>query len=97
MVVEDMANIPPKYRQSICFHPKDQPTNIPTSIMQKMMVQAAMTAVPPTFTSFLKLNSSPKANNRKITPISDQVWIFAISMTEGVKGTWGLAKNPATI
>lgn len=28
---------------------------------------APMTAVPPTFINFLKLKSSPKANNRKIT------------------------------
>ena len=41
-------------------------------------------AVPPTFTIFLKLNSSPNANRRKITPISAQVLILAESITEGV-------------
>ena len=39
------------------------------------MVQAEITAEPPTFISFLKLNSSPKAKSKKITPISDQVWM----------------------
>ena len=61
------------------------------------MAQAEMTAEPPTFISFLKLNSSPKAKSRKITPISDQVWIFAVSTTEGVKEKCGLQRNPATI
>ena len=31
------------------------------------MVHAAMTAVPPTFTNFLKLNSNPRANNKNTT------------------------------
>ena len=92
-----MANIPPKYRQSMRCHPKDHPTKIPTNIIQNIMGHAAMTAVPPTFTSFLKLNSNPRANNKNITPISDHVWILATSMTDGVRGTWGLAKKPATI
>ena len=33
-----------------------------------------MTAVPPTFTIFLKLNSSPNANRRKITYQSQDTW-----------------------
>jgi 23S rRNA (guanosine2251-2'-O)-methyltransferase len=36
-----------------------------------------MTAEPPTFISFLKLNSNPSANKRKMTPISDHVWILS--------------------
>ena len=79
-----MAIIPPKKMQSIRCHPKLIPTPIPKRIIQNIMVQAAMTAVPPTFTIFLKLNSSPNANRRKITPISAQVLIFAESITEGV-------------
>jgi hypothetical protein len=65
--------------------------------MEKMMAQAAITAVPPTLTNFLKLNSSPKAKSKKMTPISDHVWILAVSMTEGVSVKCGLAKNPATM
>ena len=84
IVVEDMAIIPPKKMQSIRCHPKLIPTPIPKRIIQNIMVQAAMTAVPPTFTIFLKLNSSPNANRRKITPISAQVLILAESITEGV-------------
>jgi hypothetical protein len=32
-----------------------------------------------------------------MTPISDQVWILAVSMTEGVSVKCGLARNPATM
>jgi len=32
---------------------------------------------PPTFTIFLKLNSRPRANNKKITPISAHVLMLA--------------------
>ena len=44
-----------------------------TIIFCMILVHAAIIAVPPTFISFLKLNSNPKAKSRKITPISDQV------------------------
>ena len=47
-------------------------------------VVAAIIAAPPTFTIFLKLNSNPSANSRKITPISAQVCILAVSITDGV-------------
>ena len=56
-----------------------------------------MTAGPPTLTIFLKLNSSPRANRRKMTPMSDQVWMLAVSMTEGVSAKCGLAMKPATM
>ena len=96
IVVEDIAIMPPRKRQSMRCQPKLIPTPIPNSIMQKIIVQAAMTAEPPTFTIFLKLNSRPSANNKNITPISAHILIFAVSITEGVKGIWGLARKPAT-
>ena len=79
-----MAIIPPKKMQSMRFHPKAVPTATPNNIIQNIIVQAAIIAAPPTFTIFLKLNSNPKANSKKITPISAQVCIFAVSITEGV-------------
>ena len=96
MVVEDIAIIPPKKIQSIRFQPKEVPTVIPSNIIQNIIVQAAIIAAPPTLTIFLKLNSKPKANKRKITPISAQVCIFAVSITEGVYAMCGLARKPAT-
>ena len=79
-----MANIPPKKRQSMRFQSNNHPVNIPTIIMQNIMVHADMMADPPTFISFLKLNSRPNAKRRNITPISDQVFILAESTTDGV-------------
>ena len=58
---------------------------------------APMTAVPPTFINFLKLKSSPKANNRKITPISAQIRILSTSVTVGICSMEGPASIPATI
>ncbi len=84
MVVELMQIIPPRNRASILLHPKADPTVKPRAIIPKMMVRAAMMAGPPTFTIFLKLNSSPRAKRRKMTPMSDQTWMLAASMTEGV-------------
>ena len=84
MVVEDIAIMPPRNRQSILLHPKAEPTAMPSMIMQKMTVQAAITAGPPTLTIFLKLNSSPNAKSRKMTPMSAHTFMLALSMTEGV-------------
>ena len=69
---------------SLGLHPKAEPTPTPSIIIQKMTVQAAITAGPPTLTIFLKLNSKPKAKSRKMTPMSAQTFILALSITEGV-------------
>ena len=85
MVVDDMEIIPPRKRASILLHPKAEPTVKPRKIIPKMMVRAAMMAGPPTLTIFLKLNSNPRANRRKMTPMSLQTWMLAVSMTDGVR------------
>ena len=84
MVVDDIANIPPKKRQSIRLQAKSVPTLTPRKIIQKIIVHAAIIADPPTLTIFLKLNSRPKANNRNITPISAHKCTFSLSTTDGV-------------
>ncbi len=96
MVVELMQIIPPRNSASILLQPKAEPTRKPRMIIPKMMVSVAMMAGPPTFTIFLKLNSSPRAKSRKMTPISDHTWMLAASITDGVRGKWGLAIKPAT-
>ena len=68
IVVEDIDNIPPRKRLFICPQPSDKPVIYPAVIIPITTVMAPMTAVPPTFINFLKLKSSPKANNRRITP-----------------------------
>ena len=44
----------------------------------------AKLAVALTMVVLLNMNSNPSANNRKITPISAQVCILAVSITDGV-------------
>ncbi len=97
MVVDDMANMPPKNRLFILDHPKAWPAMEPIPIMQNMMVQAAINGELPIFSIFLKLNSSPNVNIRKITPMSAQVLILAGSETDGVKLKCGPQMKPATI
>ena len=57
---------------------------LPRLIMQNMMQQAAMTGRAPMRTIFLKENSSPRVNMRKITPMSAQMWREPRSVTVGV-------------
>ena len=82
IVVELIASIPPKKMQSIRSHPKEWPTSIPSPIIQKMMVQAEMTGAIPILSIFLMEKSSPKENNRKITPMSAQVCTLERSITD---------------
>ena len=65
--------------------------------MKIISTNAVMEAEPPTFISFLKLNSNPRLKRRKITPISASVLILVISTTEGKILKLGLTRNPAII
>ena len=82
MVVELMASMPARKMQSIRDQPKRWPTVTPSIIMQKMMVQAAMTGAAPMRTIFLKEKSSPREKSRKMTPMSAQVCTSALSTTD---------------
>ena len=84
IVVDDMASIPARKIQFISLHPKDCPTVNPSSIIQKMMVMAAMTGAAPIFRIFLKEKSSPREKSRKITPMSAHVCTSALSITDMV-------------
>ena len=84
MVVLDMANMPPRKMQSICFQPKAWPVKNPTVIMHRMMEQAAMMGAAPIFMIFLNENSKPRANRRKMTPMSLHRCTFSISVTLGI-------------
>ena len=82
MVVELMASMPPRKMQSICRQPNILPAEKPISIIQKMMVQAAMTGAAPILIIFLNEKSSPRENKRKITPMSAHVFTSALSITD---------------
>ncbi len=55
--------------------------------MKQTVTSAVMPEVPPTFATFLKLNSSPRLNSRKITPSSDQTLMLSSSSTVGTNVT----------
>lgn len=76
-------NIPPRKMEFMVPHPNNCPTKYPMSNMLITSVIAVIKAVEPTFMSFLKLNSSPSAKSRNITPISAHILIFSISPTVG--------------
>ena len=83
--------------QSILPHPKSPPVNAPTSIMPMMMATAAMIGAAPIFSIFLNENSSPRANSRKMTPMSLHVCTPSMSVTLGMYVMFGEAKKPATM
>ena len=95
--MELIANIPPRKTQFICDHPKALPTRIPSNIIEKTMLHAAMTGAIPIFRIFLNEKSSPSANRRNKTPMSAHVWMFSLSTTEAKYGMCGDTRNPATI
>ena len=97
IAVEDMDSIPPKNMQLICENPIRFPAVYPRNIIPHTMVKVAITALNPTFSNFLKEKSSPMANKRKMTPISAQILILAVSETVGKKLSAGPVNKPATI
>ena len=68
--------------QFMLLHPKAWPTPIPSIIIEKIMLMAAMTGAMPIFSIFLNEKSSPREKRRKITPMSAHVWMLALSTTD---------------
>ena len=85
MVVDEMDKITPRKIQFISSQPINLPAKYPRIIIENIWVKAVIEAVPPTLSSFLKLNSNPKLNNRNMTPISAQTVILFVSLTVGKK------------
>ena len=84
IVVELMASMPPRKMQSMRAHEKAWPTTMPSIIMKKMMVQAAMIGDMPIFRIFLNEKSRPREKRRNMTPMSAQVLMSLLSMTDMV-------------
>ena len=97
MVVELIERIPPRKRLSIMAQPRARPVRNPAPIIKDTVTMVVTTAVPPTFINLRKLNSRPRLNSRKITPISLQVTRFFSSMTDGTRFTCGPTSRPATM
>ena len=84
IVVDDMANIPPRKMLSIWLQPKAWPTTMPSIDMQKIMVTVEIMGEAPIFRIFLNEKSRPKEKSRNMTPMSAHRWIFSWSTTEAV-------------
>ena len=92
-----MASIPPKKILSMSLHPNAWATQRPNTIIEKMMVDTAMMGDIPILMIFLNEKSSPNENKRNMTPMSAQIWMLSLSITDMVYGMWGDTTNPATI
>jgi hypothetical protein len=70
IVVEEIERITPKR----CCPFVSSPSIVPLKPINTIVIiwVIVIDAVPPTFISFLKLNSSPRLNSNMITPISAQ-------------------------
>jgi len=97
MVVDDIEIMPPRKMLSMVPKCSDLPTTKPKLIMPATMMSAVSTALPPTLSSFLKLNSSPSENRSTMIPICAQNSMLASMSTEGKNEKCGLAMKPATM
>ena len=73
------------------------PAMYPQVIMPDTMTITVTAADPPTFINFLKLNSNPNENSRKIMPNSAQKSMFDSLIMVGKYPKWGLTRKPARI
>ncbi|MNL26459.1 hypothetical protein D3C87_1479870 [compost metagenome] len=97
MVVDETERIPPRNILSMVDQPITLPATKPISSINTTSTMAVIEAEPPTFTSFLKLNSRPRLKSKKITPISAQMSILFLSTTVGKKWMCGPTSKPARI
>ena len=97
MVVDEIAMIPPSNKLSILDHPKSCPEINPMTSIMVTSKSPVIAAVLPTFTNFLKLNSKPKLNSKKITPISAHISMVLISVMDGKIAKFGPTSKPARI
>ena len=96
-IVDEMHKIPPIKIDVLSDQSRKCPTPIVAAIMPKTINATVILPDLPTFIRLLKLNSSPRANSRKMTPISLHVSMFCMSCTLGSNDTCGPVKTPAII
>ena len=97
MVVDEMDSMAPRKMLSILDQPKTLPRVNPTTHMVINSVMAVTPTVPPTFFSFLKLNSRPIPNSMNTIPISLQVSTLVWSLITGNHSKLGPMRKPAMI
>ena len=92
-----MAIMPPRNIQSILLQAKACPVTIPSIIIENTIMMAEMKGETPIFRIFLIEKSNPNEKSRNMTPMSAQVWMFSLSITDMVRGMCGDTMKPATI
>ncbi len=94
-VVDDIESMAPRNRLSVLLQPKSLPSSKPTQPIPRISSEAAMTAVPPTFLSLPRLNSSPSENMSRMMPISASVLMLSWLVNSGNGGVCGPMMKPA--
>ena len=95
MDVDEMEIIAPTKRAVTVVHPKILAIRKPMQNITTASEKTVIAPGPPTFFSFLKLNSSPNPNRRKITPIFPQNSTLSTSVAVGMKEMYGPVSTPA--
>ena len=70
IAVDEMLSMQPRKMHDMLLKPSAWPTTLPTTNITASSVSAVIAPVPPTFLSFLMLNSRPRANIRNTMPMS---------------------------
>lgn len=96
IVVDEMAIMPPRNRLVRSGQPSRVPHVNPATIISPISMSAVRMAGRPAVASLVILNSSPRPNMRKMTPISDQTEMLSVSETSGNHEMAGLTRNPAS-
>ena len=97
MVVDDIDSMPPRNRLLMNENPISLPAKYPATIIPVTENRVVTVADPPTFISFLKLNSSPSEKSRKIMPSFAQNSMFDSWITVGKYPKCGPTRKPATM
>ena len=90
----EIEMIAPVKTLSSIVQPNERPRAYPSQRRRLHCSSPVVPAVGPTANSFLRLNSSPSANIRRMTPISDSVRTIPTSAISGI-GTCGPTITPA--
>ena len=94
-IVDDIDSRPPRKTLSIRLQDIAWAVTKPRMKTPMNFVPAATRALEPTLRSFLKLNSSPRPNIRKIIPISDHWLTVSWLVIPGKKLMCGPTRSPA--
>ena len=94
-IVDDIDSRPPRKMLSMAVQPSACPATKPSTNTPRNLLPAVTRALLPTFRSFLKLNSRPRPNIRKMMPISDHWCTVSSELMPGNQEICGPTRKPA--